>query len=111
MYNLMHCVANGHQVVAVATLTPEAGVDELDSYMYQSVGTDLVELIAASLRLPLVTRVIRGRAVSTALQYGSGAKGGREAGVVGDETEDLYELLSEVKVRGGGPLSSYQSGL
>jgi diphthine-ammonia ligase len=25
-FNLLHCVANGHEIVAIATLTPEAGV-------------------------------------------------------------------------------------
>jgi diphthine-ammonia ligase len=25
-FNLLHCVANGHELVALATLTPEAGV-------------------------------------------------------------------------------------
>lgn len=27
-YNLMHCIANGHEVVALATLVPEEGVGE-----------------------------------------------------------------------------------
>lgn len=25
-FNLLHCVANGHEFVALATLTPEAGI-------------------------------------------------------------------------------------
>jgi diphthamide synthase (EF-2-diphthine--ammonia ligase) len=25
-FNLLHCVANGHDLVALATLTPEAGI-------------------------------------------------------------------------------------
>jgi diphthine-ammonia ligase len=25
-FNLMHCLANGHEIVALATLTPEPGV-------------------------------------------------------------------------------------
>ncbi|OXH45898.1 meiotically up-regulated 71 protein [Cryptococcus neoformans] len=25
-FNLMHCVANGHEIVALATLTPEPGI-------------------------------------------------------------------------------------
>jgi diphthine-ammonia ligase len=28
-YNLMHCIANGHEVVALATLVPEEGVGAL----------------------------------------------------------------------------------
>ena len=27
-FNLLHCEANGHEVVAIATLTPEEGVGE-----------------------------------------------------------------------------------
>jgi diphthine-ammonia ligase len=27
-FNLLHCVANGHELVALATLTPEVGVGE-----------------------------------------------------------------------------------
>lgn len=27
-FNLLHCVANGHELVALATLTPEAGIGE-----------------------------------------------------------------------------------
>jgi diphthine-ammonia ligase len=27
-FNLLHCVANGHELVALATLTPELGVGE-----------------------------------------------------------------------------------
>ena len=25
-FNLIHCVANGHELIALATLTPEAGI-------------------------------------------------------------------------------------
>ena len=33
-FNMMHCIANGHEIVALATLTPEAGIGELvcDTY-------------------------------------------------------------------------------
>jgi hypothetical protein len=27
-FNLLHCLANGHEIVALATLTPEAGIGE-----------------------------------------------------------------------------------
>lgn len=29
-FNLMHTVANGHEIVAIATLTPEQGVGECE---------------------------------------------------------------------------------
>jgi diphthine-ammonia ligase len=28
-FNIMHAVANGHEIVAIATLTPEQGIGEL----------------------------------------------------------------------------------
>ncbi|ORY30238.1 hypothetical protein BCR39DRAFT_530125 [Naematelia encephala] len=115
-FNLLHCVANGHELVAVATLQPEPGTDELDSHMYQSVGTQLLPLIARALGLPLYTRTIKGKAVERGAEYGSRLKGGEGSGSVGDETEDLTTLLKKVKERhpeatalaSGAILSNYQ---
>ncbi|WWC59734.1 uncharacterized protein I303_102296 [Kwoniella dejecticola CBS 10117] len=115
-FNLMHCVANGHKIVALATLTPEPGVDELDSHLYQSVGTNLIHLIAKSMDLPLYTRVIKGKAVSKGPEYGSRLKGGEGSGEGGDETEDLTKLLVDVMAKhpeatalsSGAILSTYQ---
>ncbi|WVW78164.1 hypothetical protein I302_100115 [Kwoniella bestiolae CBS 10118] len=115
-FNLMHCVANGHEIVALSTLTPEPGVDELDSHLYQSVGTHLLPLIAKAMDLPLYTRVIKGKAVSKGAEYGSRLKGGEGSGEKGDETEDLTELLKEVMsahpeataLSSGAILSTYQ---
>ncbi|WWD07382.1 hypothetical protein V865_005480 [Kwoniella europaea PYCC6329] len=115
-FNLMHCVANGHEIVALATLTPEPGVDELDSHLYQSVGTHLLPLIAKSMNLPLYTRIIKGKAVSKGAEYGSRLQGGEGSGEKGDETEDLTELLKEVMsahpdataLSSGAILSTYQ---
>jgi len=79
--------------------------------MFQTVGLNHLPLIAQSLRLPLYTRTITGTAVNVAGEYGDrkgvadvDEKEGREdggaggGGTEGDETEDLYELLKEVKV-------------
>ena len=45
-YNLMCAVREGHKVAALANLYPpkSSKTDELDSYMYQSVGADGVEV-------------------------------------------------------------------
>lgn len=73
--------------------------------MFQTVGLSLLPSIAKALRLPLYTRVIKGTAVNVAGEYGSrrGTLDREEdnghIGTEGDETEDLYELLMEVKVR------------
>ncbi|GAB5572606.1 diphthine--ammonia ligase isoform X1 [Prionailurus iriomotensis] len=108
-YNMMQCIAAGHQIVALANLRPaenQVGSDELDSYMYQTVGHHAVDLYAEAMALPLYRRTIRGRSVDTGRVYTE-----RE----GDEVEDLYELLKLVKekeeVEGisvGAILSDYQ---
>lgn len=114
-YNLMHCHKNGHELVAAASLRPESGRDEIDSYMYQTVGQDAIEYVANALDVPLYRRVISGSAVDMSSEYGS--RDARKNGALeGDETEDLYALLSTVKdahpdVQGvsvGAILSNYQ---
>ncbi len=100
--------------------------DELDSYMYQTVGHDAIHLIAEAMGLPLYRRVITGTAVNQAAEYGSRQPGGsytaagdneqassaastsartatgdvaasEAAPLKKDETEDLHELLLTVK--------------
>ncbi|KAF9019236.1 adenine nucleotide alpha hydrolases-like protein [Hymenopellis radicata] len=88
-------------------------LEELDSYMYQTVGQDAIEFVAKALDVPLYRRVIRGTAVEQGAEYGGRAS---TTGITGDETEDLYELLAEVKskhpdiagVSVGAILSNYQ---
>lgn len=70
--------------------------DEIDSYMYQTVGQDAIELIAQALDVPLYRRVITGTAVNMGADYGN-RHANLNKGVQGDETEDLYALLSDVK--------------
>uniref|UniRef100_A0A7N5KB31 Diphthine--ammonia ligase n=1 Tax=Ailuropoda melanoleuca TaxID=9646 RepID=A0A7N5KB31_AILME len=108
-YNMMQCIAAGHQIVALANLRPaenQVGSDELDSYMYQTVGHHAIDLYAEAMALPLYRRTIRGRSVDTGRVY---------TRCEGDEVEDLYELLKLVKekeeVEGisvGAILSDYQ---
>ncbi|XAO27823.1 hypothetical protein I312_106686 [Cryptococcus bacillisporus CA1280] len=115
-FNLMHCIANGHEIVALATLTPEPGVDELDSHLYQSVGTHLLPLIAQSMSLSLYTKIIQGKAIAQGPEYGSRLRLGPGTGQIGDETEDLTDLLSQVldahpeatALSAGAILSTYQ---
>ncbi|KAJ3554772.1 hypothetical protein NM688_g2937 [Phlebia brevispora] len=96
-YNLLHCRKNGHELVAAASLRPEAGKDEIDSYMYQTVGQDAIEFVAEALDVPLYRRTISGAAVDMSSEYGS-RTAGQDSGLRGDETEDLFELLSTVKL-------------
>jgi diphthine-ammonia ligase len=66
-------------------------IDELDSYMYQSVGHEIIDLFAKAMELPLYRAEIKGNAQTTEKEY--------EQPVHGDEVEDLYELLSDIKVK------------
>lgn len=66
--------------------------------MYQTVGQDAIQFVAEALDVPLYRRVISGTAVDLGSEYGTrDAKSNN--GLKGDETEDLFELLSTVKVR------------
>ncbi|KAI0723210.1 hypothetical protein C8Q76DRAFT_614876 [Earliella scabrosa] len=114
-YNLLHCAKIGHELVAAASLGPAGGKEELDSYLYQTVGQDAIEFVGRALEVPLYRRVISGAAVEQGGEYG-GRDPSYSGGISGDETEDLYELLSTVKshhpdVQGvsvGAILSNYQ---
>ncbi|KAG6821595.1 hypothetical protein H0H93_000104 [Arthromyces matolae] len=114
-FNLLHCAKNGHELVAAASLGPGAGKEELDSYLYQTVGQDAIELVARALEVPLYRRIITGTAVEQGSEYGSRSSKGKSL-VEGDETEDLLALLMDVKaqhpdvmgVSVGAILSNYQ---
>uniref|UniRef100_A0A7M4FM42 Diphthine--ammonia ligase n=1 Tax=Crocodylus porosus TaxID=8502 RepID=A0A7M4FM42_CROPO len=105
-YNMMQCVAAGHQIVALANLRPAENTDELDSYMFQTVGHHAIDLYADAMDLPLYRRTIKGASVDIGRVYTK---------CEGDEVEDLYHLLKLVKeqegVKGvsvGAILSDYQ---
>lgn len=52
----------GMQIVALANLLPsQASDDDLDSYMYQTVGHQLVAAYAQCMHLPLYRRAITGQ--------------------------------------------------
>lgn len=63
--------------------------------MYQTVGQDAIDFVAQALDVPLYKGVISGDALQQDLAYGERLT---QDGVAGDETEDMYRLLSEVKV-------------
>ena len=115
-FNLCHCVLNGHEIVALATLAPPQGKDEIDSYMYQTVGHDAVHAIATALDVPLYRAEIRGTALNQGAVYGERDPTKECVTSLEDETEDLYRLLLRVKekhpdiegVSVGAILSNYQ---
>jgi Predicted ATPases of PP-loop superfamily len=70
IFNIMKCIENGHELVALVNLHPKSKSltinihkkalgTELDSYMYQSVGSENIEKIAECLGKPLFRRYRR----------------------------------------------------
>ncbi|KAL3520996.1 hypothetical protein ACH5RR_019145 [Cinchona calisaya] len=107
-YAMMKCLEYGHEIVALANLLPaDDAVDELDSYMYQTVGHQIVISYAKCMGLPLFRRRIQGYTRHHGLSYST---------TPGDEVEDMFILLNEVKrqipsvvaVSSGAIASDYQ---
>lgn len=63
--------------------------DELDSYMYQTVGHQGISTIAEAMELPLYRVTTQGKAMEKGRLYEK---------TENDEVEDLYDLLKTVKV-------------
>ncbi|XP_026675302.1 diphthine--ammonia ligase isoform X2 [Ceratina calcarata] len=104
-FNMMQCIAAGHDIVALANLYP-VGKDELDSFMFQTVGYQGVEYIAEAIGLPMYREPTFGRSKMQEKYYYP---------TQNDEVEDLFRLLSKVKekenveaVSSGAILSDYQ---
>jgi len=88
---MLLCQRHSHEVVALANLLPaNAGVDELDSFCFQTVGHNVVAAYASCCGLPLYRRRFHGQAKQTGMAYSE---------TKGDEVEDLYLLLKAVKER------------
>ncbi len=104
----MQCVDKGHHLVCLANLKPPEGTDELDSYMYQTVGHDALDMYSQAWgELPFYRETICGKPLLLDKEYEP---------TDADEVEDLYRLLSTVKsahpnlegVSAGAILSEYQ---
>lgn len=120
LYTLLHCIQNGHRVVALANLypAPQKGTvsdaienEDINSFMYQTVGHNAIPLYADALQLPLYRQQIRGTLQQTERDYDPSLD---KASL--DETEDLVPLLENVMkhhpeadaVCSGAILSTYQ---
>ena len=118
LFSILHCIANGHDVIALANLHPPlepsgSGVEDMDSFMYQTVGHAVLPLYEAALGLPLYRQEITGSAVNMQRSYGPATEIQK---LRSDETEALVPLLKRVKathpelnaVSTGAILSDYQ---
>lgn len=120
LYNMYLATKEGHEIVAIANLKPTQekleSSDELDSYMYQTVGHQAIELIAESLEKPLYRAEITGTPKNKDLDYVV-ANGNSSTGGKPDEVEQLFSLLEDIRhkhnvqfdaVSVGAIASSYQ---
>lgn len=113
-FSILHCIANGHKVVALANLHPARNAsdnEDINSYMYQTVGHSVIPLYEQALGIPLYRQEITGKAVNSERDYAA-----PRAQQEQDETEDLVPLLKKAMlahpeanaVCSGAILSTYQ---
>ncbi|MES1920321.1 hypothetical protein MHBO_002003 [Bonamia ostreae] len=101
-------IKGGNELVAIANLYPREDADEIDSYMYQTVGHRLINSVGEAIGVPLYKRKIRGEMILSTLDYSF-----KE----GDEVEDLFELVKKIKfdipdlaaISTGAVFSKYQA--
>lgn len=85
-FNILRCQQHGHEVVALANLHPhETAPDELDSFCFQTVGHQLLDVYPACTGLPLYRLRFDGNSIQQDLTYTK---------CEGDEVEDLYRLIA-----------------
>ncbi|CAX43629.1 endoribonuclease, putative [Candida dubliniensis CD36] len=85
-FNIHHCISQGHELVALGNLYPEKS-DEIDSFMFQTVGHDVIDYYSQCLDVPLYRQPILGKSANQHLEYSV---------TENDEIEDLYKLLSKI---------------
>jgi diphthine-ammonia ligase len=129
LFSILHCLANGHRVIALANLHPQLPgdggkggeskllPDDLDSFMYQTVGHTVIPLYEEALGIPLYRQPIRGTAIDVGKSYDSLGDGLHSPSAEAyDETESLVPLLQRIlqdhpvvnAVSTGAILSDYQ---
>ncbi|PKY00289.1 adenine nucleotide alpha hydrolases-like protein [Aspergillus campestris IBT 28561] len=142
LYSILHCIRNGHNVVALANLHPapspnaphtsesgdqgqEQEEEDIDSFMYQTIGHSIIPLYEKALSIPLYRGAIAGSAVDTSRIYRSNDPTPTQPADSGsntptdsneDETESLIPLLKRIlqahpeanAVCAGAILSTYQ---
>jgi diphthine-ammonia ligase len=128
LFSILHCLALGHEVIALANLYPappdpdgkSCGQEDEDinSYMYQTVGHSVIPLYAEALDVPLYREPILGSAANTNRDYApaAGISSLSPSSEQQDETESLLPLLQRIlaaypsanALSTGAILSTYQ---
>ncbi|GMH54398.1 hypothetical protein TrST_g10535 [Triparma strigata] len=99
----------GHRCICLGHIAPEADTGDANSFMYQSVGSNLIPTVGRCLNLPTYVLQSAQKTKTTTLTYES--TGDKE-----DEIEHLYVLLKRIKrdfptlkaVSSGAIFSNYQ---
>ena len=99
IYAALECVKFGHQLTCLGNLYPvveeckdsDVVNNEIDSYMFQTVGAEAIPLMAEWMGKPLIRKPITGKSVNQELYYELSESESQ------DEVEDLYQLLKEAK--------------
>ena len=141
-FSIFHCIQNGHEVVALGNLYPPAppqksysdalsqdnggaaeDEQDLNSFMYQTVGHAVIPLYETALGIPLYRQQILGSAVQTGTSYNhdtvlaiSSSSETMSQDQNEDETESLVPLLKKILAQHpeanalstGAILSTYQ---
>lgn len=108
-FSLLHCMENGHKIVALGNLHPPERFDvqneddsDLNSFMYQTVGHTVIPLYEKALDIPLYREPITGTALHTGTSYlenDLGQSYSTDSDILTrkkDETECLVPLLRRI---------------
>lgn len=120
LYSVLHCLRNGHRIVALANLYPatkapprdaagegeEEEEEDIDSFMYQTIGHSVIPLYEEALGIPLYRGKISGGVRDEGRVYGASGftfegdddcDDGEGEAEDKDETESLIPLLKRIK--------------
>ena len=102
----MECIKNGHEIVCLGHLARPKDKGELDSYMYQTVGSEMADAISECIGLPLIKYTLNSKPLNLKMDYSA---------TDNDEVEELFPLLKEAiekyQIEGvstGAIMSTYQ---
>lgn len=104
IYSLCKLKDEGHEIVAI--LHMRSTEEYSDSYMFQTVGSEIAELMGECLACPIFISSTKCNSISTSLDYSM---------TVGDEVEELFDAVSNIlkniqfeAICSGAILSNYQ---
>ena len=107
IFSIQTLINQGHTLVCVGNVAPPKKFKEMDSYMYQSAGNEIIPLIAQCLDVPFYQVTTTGKALIQDLEYSK---------TQNDEVEDLFRLIEIMKknhpeikgISSGAIASTYQ---